>query len=105
LSHLSISTGTDRTKWLTLRDRIRSKTVITDTGPTEISVPRDREAAAADGQGNDHFPAAKRLTYGAICANLAEFYGAEVSKQAISTIAGWVINDLAEQAIVYRITR
>ena len=76
------------------RNGHRVKTVITDTGPVEISVPRDRDSSfepkiVAKRQ--------RRLTgvddlvislsakgaeqHGEICAHLAEVYGAEVSKQ------------------------
>jgi transposase-like protein len=40
--------------------------------------------------------AAKGLTTGAICAHLAEVYGAEVSRQTISTITDKVIEGMVE---------
>jgi putative transposase len=78
------------------RNGHRAKTVITDTGPVEISVPRDRESSfepkiVAKRQrrltGVDEMVislSAKGLTHGEISAHLAEVYGAEVSKQTIT---------------------
>ena len=39
---------------------------------------------------------AKGLTHGEISAHLAEVYGAEVSKQTVSTIADKVMEGMAE---------
>lgn len=75
----------------------RSKTLLTEAGPVEISVPRDRDASfepqiVAKRQrrltGVDDLVislSAKGLTHGEIAAHLAEVYGAEVSKQTTST--------------------
>jgi putative transposase len=41
---------------------------------------------------------AKGLTTGEICAHLAEVYGAQVSKQTISTITDRVLDGMAESA-------
>src|SRR5271166_3675029 len=80
------------------RNGRRAKTVLTDTGPVEISVPRDRDSSfepkiVAKRQrrltGVDEMVislSAKGLTHGEIAAHLAEVYGAEVSKQTITTI-------------------
>ncbi|TQS04162.1 IS256 family transposase [Microbispora hainanensis] len=90
------------------RNGTRTKTVITDVGPVEISVPRDRDATfepkiVAKRQrrlsGVDEMVislAAKGLTTGEISAHLAEVYGAEVSKQTISTITDKVIEGMTE---------
>ena len=90
------------------RNGHRAKTVITDTGPVEISVPRDRDSSfepkiVAKRQrrltGVDDLVislSAKGLTHGEICAHLAEVYGAEVSKQTITAITGRVMEGLAE---------
>ena len=71
------------------RNGHRAKTVITDTGPVEISVPRDRDSSfgpqiVAKRQrrltGVDEIvisQSAKGLTHGEIAAHLAEVYGAE----------------------------
>src|SRR5690349_4139141 len=90
------------------RNGTRAKTVITDVGPVEIAVPRDRDASfepkiVAKRQrrlsGVDEMVislAAKGLTTGEISAHLAEVYGAEVSRQTISTITDKVIEGMAE---------
>ena len=90
------------------RNGYRAKTVLTDTGPVEISVPRDRDAGfepeiVAKRQrrltGVDEMVmslSAKGLTHGEIAAHLAEVYGAEVSKQTITAITDRVMDGLAE---------
>ncbi|GAB3910493.1 IS256 family transposase [Microbispora bryophytorum] len=90
------------------RNGTRTKTVITDVGPVEISVPRDRDASfepkiVAKRQrrlsGVDEMVislAAKGLTTGEISAHLAEVYGTQVSKQTISTITDKVIEGMTE---------
>src|SRR5229473_3399727 len=90
------------------RNGHRAKTVITDTGPVEITVPRDRDSSfepkiVAKRQrrltGVDDMVvslSAKGLTHGEICAHLAEVYGAEVSKQTITTITDRVMEGMAE---------
>ncbi|WP_390828808.1 IS256 family transposase [Lentzea alba] len=90
------------------RNGVRSKTVLTDVGPVEIDVPRDRDASfepkiVAKRQrrlgGVDEMVislAAKGLTTGEISAHLAEVYGAEVSRQTISTITDKVIEGMVE---------
>ena len=74
------------------RNGHRAKTVITEAGPVEITVPRDRDSSfepkiIAKRQrrltGVDDMVislSAKGLTHGEISAHLAEVYGAEVSK-------------------------
>jgi transposase-like protein len=90
------------------RNGHRSKTVLTETGPVEISVPRDRESAfepkiVAKRQrrlsGVEDMVislSAKGLTHGEISAHLEEVYGAEVSKQTITTITDRVMEGMAE---------
>lgn len=90
------------------RNGSRSKTVITDVGPVEITVPRDRGGSFEPKivrkrqrrlSGVDEMVislAAKGLTTGEISAHLAEVYGAEVSKQTISTITDKVLEGMAE---------
>ncbi|HWO67208.1 MAG TPA: transposase, partial [Umezawaea sp.] len=80
------------------RNRTRSKTVLTDVGPVEIDVPRDRNAELEPrtvakrqkwmtGVGEMVISlSAKGLVTGDISAHLADVYGAEVSRQTISTI-------------------
>src|SRR5947199_8789337 len=90
------------------RNGHRAKTGVTDTGALEITVPRDRDASfepkiVAKRQrrltGIDDMVvslSAKGLTHGEICAHLAEVYGAEVSKQTITTITDRVMDGMAE---------
>ncbi|WP_259408222.1 IS256 family transposase [Streptomyces akebiae] len=86
----------------------RAKTVLTDVGPVEVKVPRDT-AGTFEPQivrkrqrrltGVDEMVlslSAKGLTHGEIAAHLAEVYGAEVSKQTISTITDKVMEGMAE---------
>jgi len=90
------------------RNGHRDKTVLTDIGKVGISVPRDRDASfepkiVAKRQrrlaGVEEMVislSAKGLTHGEISAHLAEVYGAEVSKQTITTITDRVMEGMAE---------
>ncbi|WP_435889258.1 IS256 family transposase [Streptosporangium canum] len=92
------------------RNGTQPKTVLTDVGPVEITVPRDRDASFEPKivrkrqrqrrlSGVDEMVislSAKGLTTGEISAHLAEVYGAEVSKQTISTITDKVLEGMAE---------
>jgi putative transposase len=90
------------------RNGHRSKTVLTDVGPVEIDVPRDRDGSfepkiVAKRQkrlsGVDELVislSAKGLTTGEVQAHLAEVYGAEVSRQTISAITDKVLDGMAE---------
>jgi putative transposase len=90
------------------RNGTRSKTVITDIGPLEIDVPRDRDGSFEPQLvrkrqrrlgGVDALVcslSAKGLTHGEICAHLAEIYGAEVSKETISRITDRVLEGMGE---------
>src|SRR6204780_402957 len=90
------------------RNGRRAKTVLTEAGPVEITVPRDRDSSfepkiVAKRQrrltGVDEMVislSAKGLTHGEIAAHLAEVYGAEVSKQTITTIIDRVMEGMAE---------
>jgi putative transposase len=90
------------------RNGHRAKTVLTEAGPVEVSVPRDRDASfepkiVAKRQrrltGVEDLVislSAKGLTHGEIAAHLAEVYGAEVSKQTITTITDRVMDSMAE---------
>src|SRR5436305_10848352 len=91
------------------RNGHRTKNVLTEAGPVEISMPRDRDASfepkiVAKRQrrltGIDELVislSAKGLTHGEIAAHLAEVYGAEVSKQAITAITDRVMEGMADQ--------
>jgi transposase-like protein len=90
------------------RNGHRDKTVITDVGPVEIAMPRDRDASFAPkivakrqrrlGGVDDLVISlvAKGLTTGEVQAHLAEIYGAEVSRDTISAITDRVLEGLAE---------
>src|SRR6516162_7265277 len=90
------------------RNGHRAKTVLTEAGPVEISVPRDRDssfepAIVAKRQrrlsGVEDLVislSAKGLTHGEIAAHLEEVYGAGVSKQTITAITDRVMEGLAE---------
>ncbi|MFI8392226.1 transposase [Streptomyces sp. NPDC085540] len=90
------------------RNRTRAKTVLTDVGPAEMFVSRDRDGSFEPKivkkrqkrlTGVDEMVislSAKSLTTGEVQAHLAEVYGAEVSRQAISTIADKVMDGMAE---------
>lgn len=90
------------------RNGKRSKTVVTKVGPIRIEVPRDREGSFEPQivkkrrrrlTGVDEMVlslSASGLTHGEISSHLAEVYGAEVSKQTISTITDSVMEGMAE---------
>ncbi|MEU4841429.1 IS256 family transposase [Nocardia testacea] len=90
------------------RNGKRTKTVETEAGPVEIAVPRDRDASfepqmvkkrqrRLNGVENIVISlSAKGLTTGEISAHLREVYGAEVSKQTISTITDRVMDAMAD---------
>src|SRR5690349_4335846 len=90
------------------RNGHRAKTVLTDVGPVEIDMPRDRDASFAPvivakrqrrlGGVDDMVISlvAKGLTTGEVQAHLAEIYGTEVSRDQISTITDRVLEGLAE---------
>ena len=90
------------------RNGKRAKTVLTDIGPVQIDVPRDR-AGSFEPQivkkrqrrlsGVDEIVlslSARGLTHGEISAHLREVYGAEVSKTTICTITDKVMDGMAE---------
>ncbi|MFD5518726.1 IS256 family transposase [Streptomyces sp. NPDC127066] len=90
------------------RNGTRSKTVVTEVGPVVLEAPRDREGSFEPQivkkrqrrlTGVDEMVlslSARGLTHGEISAHLAEVYGAEVSKQTISTITDKVIEGMNE---------
>ena len=90
------------------RNGTRSKTVLTEIGPVQIEVPRDRDGSFEPQlvkkrqrrlTGVDEMVislSAKGLTTGEIAAHLAEVYGAQVSKATISTITEKVMEGMAE---------
>ena len=90
------------------RNGARSKTVITEVGPVDIEVPRDRDSSFEPAtvkkrqrrlNGVDSMVislTAKGLTTGEVQAHLAETYGTDVSRETISKITDRVLDDLAE---------
>ncbi len=90
------------------RNGTRSKKVLTDVGPVEIEVPRDR-AGSFEPQlvrkhqrrlaGVDEMVislVAKGLTTGEVQAHMAEVYGADVSKDTISRITDRILEELVD---------
>jgi len=89
------------------RSGTRAKEVLTEAGPVQIAVPRDRDGSFTPQlvkkrqrrlSGLDDLVislSAKGLTHGEICAHLGETYGAQVSKQTISTITEKVLEGMA----------
>jgi transposase-like protein len=90
------------------RNGTRSKTVITEIGPVELDVPRDRDGSfepltVRKGQrrldGVDAMVislTAKGLTTGEVEAHLAEVYSTDISRETISKITDRVLGDMAE---------
>jgi len=89
------------------RNGSRTKTVVTDVGPIEVNVPRDRQASFEPKivrkrqrrlDGVDAMVislVAKGLTTGEVQAHLAEVYGSDVSRETISKITDRVLDELA----------
>jgi transposase-like protein len=90
------------------RNGSRGKTVLTEVGPVDIAVPRDRDGSFEPQivkkrqrrlSGVEDMVislSAKGLTTGEIQAHLAEVYGAEVSRQTICTITDKVLDAMGE---------
>ena len=90
------------------RNGRRAKTVLTEAGPVELDVPRDRDGSFTPQivrkrqrrlSGVDDLVislTAKGLTTGEVSAHLAEVYGAAVSKETISTITDRVLDSMGE---------
>jgi putative transposase len=90
------------------RNGTRSKTVLTEIGPVEIAVPRDRDGSFEPAivrkrqrrlDGVDQLVlslTARGLTTGEIAAHFAEVYGATVSKDTISRITEKVTGEMAD---------
>jgi putative transposase len=90
------------------RNGTRTKTVLTEIGPVEIEVPRDRESSFEPAivrkrqrrlDGIDEIVlslTARGLTTGEVAAHFGEVYGARVSKDTISRITDKVIEEMTE---------
>lgn len=90
------------------RNGTRSKTVITEIGPIELDVPRDRDGSfdpqtvrknqrRLDGVDSMVISlTAKGLTTGEVEAHLAEVYSTSISRETISKITDRVLGEMAE---------
>ncbi|GAA1874433.1 hypothetical protein GCM10009751_37520 [Myceligenerans crystallogenes] len=90
------------------RNGRRSKTVVTEIGPVEIEVPRDRDGTFDPKivrkrqrrlSGIDEIVlslTARGLTTGEISAHFAEVYGADMSKNTVSRITDKVVAEMDE---------
>lgn len=90
------------------RNGTRSKTVLTEVGPVEIDVPRDRDGSFQPKivrkrqrrlDGIDEIVlslTARGLTTGEVAAHFDDVYGASVSKDTISKITDKVIEEMTE---------
>jgi transposase-like protein len=90
------------------RNGTRAKKVLTDVGPVDIEVPRDRDGSFEPQlvkkrqrrlSGVDEMVislTAKGLTTGEVSAHMAEVYGADVSRDTISRITDRVIAEMSE---------
>lgn len=90
------------------RNGTRPKTVLTEIGPVQIEVPRDRDGTFEPGivrkrqrrlDGVDQVVlslSARGLTTGEIAAHFGDVYGATVSKETISKITDKVLEEMAE---------
>ena len=90
------------------RNGLRSKTVLTEIGPIELEVPRDRAGSFEPVivpkrkrrlGGVDQMVlslSAKGLTHGEICAHLEEIYGAKVSKETVARITDGVLEAMVD---------
>jgi transposase-like protein len=97
-----------REKGSNSRNGTRSKELLTEIGPVEIDVPRDRDGSFEPQIVRKHQRrltgvdemvislTAKGLTTGEVSAHLAEVYGADVSKDTISRITERVVAEMAE---------
>jgi len=90
------------------RNGTRPKTVLTEVGPVELNVPRDRDSSFEPQlvkkrqrrlHGVDEMIislTAKGLTTGEVQAHLVEVYGTEVSRETISKITDAILAEMAE---------
>jgi transposase-like protein len=90
------------------RNGTRSKMVLTEIGPVQIEVPRDRDGSFEPQivrkrqrrlDGVDQIVlslTARGLTTGEVAAHFAEVYGAKVSKDTISRITDTVVEEMTQ---------
>jgi putative transposase len=67
------------------------KTIVTDVGPVEVQMPRDRNASFDPVTVSFY---AKGMTTGEIQAHLEEIYGTELSRETISKITDSIVSDM-----------
>ena len=90
------------------RNGTRAKTVITDVGPVELDVPRDRDGSFEPRLvrkrqrrlgGVDEMVislTAKGLTTGEVQAHLAEVYGTDISRETVSKITDAILGEMTD---------
>jgi putative transposase len=95
---------------LDMRNGTRTKTVLTEIGPVEIEVPRDRDSSFEPQivrkrqrrlDGIDEIVlslTARGLTTGEVAAHFDDVYGVKVSRDTISRITDKVVGEMAEWA-------
>jgi putative transposase len=93
------------------RNGARTKTVLTELGPVEVDVPRDRDGTIEPQivrkrqRRLDRIDeivlslSARGLTTGEVSAHFADIYGATVSKDTISRITDLVLAEMAEWCV------
>ncbi|MFE4974134.1 transposase [Kitasatospora sp. NPDC056651] len=91
------------------RNGARTRRLLTEVGPVEVRVPRDREGSfspravpprARRLPGLDRLVislTARGLSSGELVAHLAEVYGVELSRETVSAITDQVLDELAER--------
>ena len=73
--------------------------MLSDAGPVQIAVPRDRDASFAPkflAKRPRRLGGVDDLVISLVAKGLAEIYGAEISRDTISTITDRVLDGLAE---------
>ena len=98
----------ERSDAVNARSGARSKSLLTEVGPVEIDVPRDRDGSFDPKIVRKHQRrlggvdemvislVAKGLTSGEVQAHLAEVYGADVSRETVSKITDRVLEEMSE---------
>lgn len=103
------SSGTGTGSGTNGRNGARARRLLTEIGPVEVRVPRDREGSftpkavlprARRLPGLDRLVislTARGLSSGELVAHLAEVYGVELSRETVSAITDQVLDELAER--------
>ena len=98
----------ERSEAVNARNGARAKKLLTEVGPVEIDVPRDRDGSFDPKIVRKHQRrlggvdemvislTAKGLTTGEVQAHLVEVYGAEVSRETVSKITDRVLEEMSE---------